>query len=365
MAHGARIFPVLIVNMNCFRFSATSVLRKTLRLQFASLALVLLCLFATQVFAQDQEEPIRIESNLVQLNVGVADLQGRPVTNLSRDDFAVYEDNVRQQIVNFEPVQKPFSLVLLLDVSGSTMSFRTQLRQSALRFVDSLGPDDRVSVISFRDKTKLLTNFTNDRKKIAYAITALIDDKGGHTELYDALSFSLKQLAQDGADKRRKAIVVLTDGIDTSAYRTDRVSTARAQSNEEAIASIKPEASPALNAVLKAADRQNVTIYPLALPSGDVKRIPLPDPTQIAIYTSAHARLQTLADRTGGRLNEINRLDQLSRIYAEVAAELRTLYTIAYQPPASRPRDGIFRRIRIEVARPELIARTRPGYFAR
>ncbi len=360
MAH--EFFPFLIVNMNCLRFSAAYAFRKTLCLHFVLLALLLLlCAFATQVSAQDQDEPIRIESNLVQLNVGVADSQGRPVTNLSRDDFAVYEDNVRQQIVNFEPVQKPFSLVLLLDVSGSTLTFRTQLKQSALRFIESLGADDRVAVIAFNDKMKLLTTFTADRKKIAYAID--IADGRGETQFYKALDFALDKLAVE--KQRRKAIVVLTDGIDSNLRRTDRELAARAQTNEEAIAFIKPDANPAMNAVLKAADRQNVTIYPLALPSGDVKRIPFPDPTQIAIYTSAHTRLQTLADRTGGRLNEINRLDQLSRIYAEVAAELRTLYTIAYQPPASRPRDGSFRRIRIEVTRPELIARTRPGYFAR
>jgi len=346
--------------MNCFRSFATSFFRKTLPLQFASLAL--LCLFASQAFGQEQDEtPIRIESNLVQLNVGVADSQGRPVTNLARNDFAVYEDNVRQQIVNFEPVQNPFSLVLLLDMSGSTLTFRTQLKQSALRFIESLGPDDRVAVIAFNDKMKTLTTFTADRRKIAYAID--IADGRGETQFYKALDYALDKLNSE--KQRRKAIVVMTDGIDSNLRRADRELAARAQTNEQAVAAIKPDANPTLNAVLKAADRQNVTIYPLALPSGDVKRIPLPDPTQIAIYKSAQVRLQTLADRTGGRLNQINRLDQLARIYAEVAAELRTLYTIAYQPPASRPRDGSFRAIRIEVARPELIARTRPGYYAR
>ncbi len=348
--------------MNCFRSFFTAIQQRSFCLHFALLALCLVTLSA-RARAQDDEAPVRIESNLVQLNVGVADHQGRAVTDLSRSDFAVYEDNVRQSIVSFEPVQKPFSLVLLLDASGSTLNFRTQLRQAAARFVDALAPDDRVAVIVFRDKSKVLANFTTDRKKIAYAIN-LVDDKGGHTELYNALGFSLQQLAGEG-NRRRKAIVVLTDGIDTSSYKTDRVAAARAQTNEEAIASIKPEASPVLNGVLNAADRQNVTIYPLALPSGDVKHIPLPDPAQIAIYTSAHARLQTLADRTGGRLNEIKRLGDLARLYAEVAADLRALYTIAYQPPATRPRDGSFRAIRIEVTRPELIARTRQGYYAR
>jgi VWFA-related protein len=145
----------------------------------------------------------------------------------------------------------------------------------------------------------------------------------------------------------------------------DRASVGNASTNEEAVASIKPEASASLNAVLNAADRQGVTIYPLALPSGDPKRLAFPEPRLIAIYTSARTRLQTLADRTGGRLNEIKRLEDLGFLYAEVAADLRTLYSVGYQPAGTHARDGRWRKIRIEVARPELIARTRPGYYAR
>ncbi|MEJ7714069.1 MAG: hypothetical protein WKF84_30535 [Pyrinomonadaceae bacterium] len=131
------------------------------------------------------------------------------------------------------------------------------------------------------------------------------------------------------------------------------------------MASFKPEASNGLSTVLDAADKQGVTVYPLALPSGDPKRLPYVSPAQVAIYSGARTRLQMLADRTGGRLNEIRQLQDMSRLYVEVAAELRTLYGIAYQPASGRTRDGRWRSIRIEVARPELIARTRPGYFAR
>jgi VWFA-related protein len=128
---------------------------------------------------------------------------------------------------------------------------------------------------------------------------------------------------------------------------------------------IDAKASNALNAVLTAADKQGVTIYPLALPSSDPKRLPLPDPIITGIYSAARKRLQSLADRTGGRLNEIERLDQLARLYAEVAADLRSLYTVAYQPAGGRARDGKWREIRVEVTQPQLIARTKPGYYAR
>ena len=330
----------------------------------AALTLFLLCALVTfqpAVYAQDDpNDVVRVETNLVQLNVGVVDRQGRAVTNLSRNDFVVYEDDVRQPIVNFEPATAPFSLVLLLDMSGSTLTFRSTLKQTALRFIDALGANDRVAVIAFNAKVQTLTKFTSDGRKIADAISYA--DGKGETHLYQALKHSLEELAGEG--QRRKAIVVLTDGVDTEMRKMDRASAENARTNEEAIASIKPEASASLNAVLNAADRQGVTIYPLALPSGDPKRLAFPDPKQIAIYTAARTRMQALADRTGGRLNAIRRLEDMGFLYVEVAADLRTLYSVGYQPAGGRARDGRWRKIRIEVSRPELIARTRPGYFA-
>jgi VWFA-related protein len=115
---------------------------------------------------------------------------------------------------------------------------------------------------------------------------------------------------------------------------------------------------------LASADRQGVTIYPLALPSGDPKRLPMPTPNITGIYAAARARLQSLADRTGGRLNEINQLQYMAQLYREVAASLRTLYTVGYQPAGDRPR-GKWHEIKVEVAQSDLTVRSKPGYFAR
>ena len=324
--------------------------------------LLLAFLSATPLFAQVPEDVVRTETSLVQLNVGVVDRQGRAITSLSPNDFAVYEDGVRRPIVNFEPTNTPFSLVLLLDMSGSTTTFQQQLQQAAFRFLDALGPGDRVSVVQFNGKgVKSLIGFTSNLRDAAYAIQ--IAEGKGETPFYDALSYALKQLNKEG--RRRKAIVVMTDGLDTKLRNSDRTAAAGAQTNEEAIGSIKPDTSPQLNAVLNNADREGVTIFPLALPSGDPKRLPLPDPIIMGIYTAARTRLQTLANRTGGRLNEIKSLDQMARLYAEVAADLRSLYSIAYQPSKEHLHDGRWREIRIDVTHPELIARTKPGYFAR
>lgn len=310
--------------------------------------------------AQEVDDIIRTETSLVQLNIGVVDKQGRAVTSLTKNDFVIYEDGVKQSIQLFEPAEAPFSLVLMLDMSGSTINFRQQLKLASQRFLDALAPEDRVSIIKFDSEVKSLTGFTADRQKAAYAIQ--IADGKGETHFYKALKFALKELEKEG--KRRKAIVVLTDGLDTALRNTDRASLTRAQTNEEALATIKPNESADLNSVLASADRQGVTIYPLALPSGDPKRLPMPTPNIIGIYAAARTRLQSLADRTGGRLNEINQLQYMAQLYREVAANLRTLYTVGYQAKPDRPR-GKWHEIKVEVAHSDLTARTKPGYFAR
>jgi Ca-activated chloride channel homolog len=326
------------------------------------IACVALLLLAAVTRAQAQDDPVvTVESNLVVLNVGVADQKGRAITNLTQSDFAVYEDGVRQSVVSFEPSTAPFSLVLLLDMSGSTLNFRPTLKQSAVRFIDSLSPEDRVEVVAFNDKVQTLQSFTGDRSAIAFAIN---EAKGkGNTNLYKALRHALSSLSKEG--KRRKAIVVLTDGLDTDERRLDGVATSEAQTGDEALATVKPDQSAALRSVLDLADRLGVTVYPLALPSADPKKLLPFTPQQSAIYSAARTRMQTLADRTGGRLHEIRRLEDMGRLYAEVAAEMRTLYSLAYQSSNARARDGKWRAVTIEVTRPDAIARSRPGYFAR
>jgi len=320
-----------------------------------------LLVFAVGAQAQQPDDVIVTDTSLVQINVGVVDRQGRAITTLSRNDFVVYEDGVQRPIASFESSEAPFSLVMALDMSGSTINFRQQIQASALRFLDALSPEDRVAVVAFNGKgVQSLVGFSTDRRRIAYAIT--IATGAGETPLYDALKFSLKELAKEG--KRRKAIVVLTDGIDTGARNTDRGALQKV-SDTDVSKAIKPEANSQLTSVLTNADRQGVTIFPLALPSGDPKNLPIPDPLITAMYSAARARLELLANRTGGHLHEVRRLDELAKIYPVIAAEMRSLYSIAYQPSKPGAHDGKWREIRIEVARADLVARTKPGYYAR
>ncbi|CAN5534562.1 hypothetical protein BH18ACI1_BH18ACI1_04560 [soil metagenome] len=322
-----------------------------------TLILFLISGFLT-VSAQD-DEVIKVDSSIVRLNVGVVDGRGRPLTSLNKENFTVYENGVKQDISRFEPTVAPFSVVMLLDMSGSTLGFRQTIRQSAFRFIDALAPEDRVAVVEFYDKVNLRNDFTTNRKIIANSIN--VANGQGKTQLYEAINFALDKLAKEAA--RRKAIIVLTDGVDSNVQNNDRKFLEKVKESDIPTA-IKPETSDILNRTLNKSDAQGVTIYPLALPTGDPFKLADPTPVQIAMFSAARNRLQILAERTGGTLNTINRLDEMGRLYAAVAADLRTLYTVEYQPTNSK-RDGKWREIKIEVSNPELISRTRQGYFAK
>jgi Ca-activated chloride channel homolog len=320
------------------------------------------------IAAQD-EDPIRVDSSIVRLNVGVVDQKGRPITNLDKSGFELFEDGVKQEISRFEPSSAPFSVVILLDMSGSTLGFRQTIRMSASRFVDALSSEDRIAVIEFYAPTKkgsdrkpkinILNDFTTSRSAILNSIN--VANGEGKSPIYEAINVALDKLFKEKS--RRKAIIVLTDGVDTAAKDRDR-EVLEPLKDEQIATAIRPEASELLNRLLNRADEQGVTVYPLALPTGDPAKLADPTLRQVVMFKAARERLQIIADRTGGTLNAINRLEEMGRIYAVVAADMRTLYTIEYQPTNNK-RDGKWRTIKLEVKIPDLISRTRPGYFAK
>ncbi len=318
-----------------------------------------LILGASGIIAAQDDDPIRVDSSIVRLNVGVVDQRGRQITDLSKANFSVYEDGVKQEITRFEPSTAPFSVVMILDMSGSTLGFRQVIQLSAFRFIDALLPEDRVAVIEFYDKVNLLNDFTTDRRTIGNSIS--VANGRGKTQLYKAIDVALDKLSKEKS--RRKAIIVLTDGVDTAVRDKDREQLERLPDGQIPTA-IKPETSDILTRVLNRSDAQGVTIYPLALPTGDPAKLAEPTPRQVAMYNAARSRLQIVADRTGGTLNAINHLEDMGKIYGQVAAQLRTLYTVEYQPTNDK-RDGKWRAVRIDVTNPDLISRTRQGYFAK
>ena len=321
--------------------------------------LMILLLSLAAIGAAQDDDPVRVDSAIVRVNVGVVDDRGRSITTLDRSNFTVYEDGVKQDISRFETSSAPFSVVMMLDMSGSTKSFRQNIQMAATRFLDALGPEDRLAVIEFYSKVNVLNDFTKDRRVAFHSIA--VANGSGDTDLYKGLLLALDKLAAEKS--RRKAIVVLTDGIDTDAQDADRKLLLSLR-DDEIPSAIKPESNDALRRVLDRADAHGVTIYPLALPTGDPARLADPTPRQIAMYAAARTRLKMVADRTGGTLNSIRRLEDMGTLYALVAADLRTLYTIEYQPLNDK-RDGKWRSIKVDIDRTDLIPRARQGYFAR
>jgi Ca-activated chloride channel homolog len=314
---------------------------------------------AFSIAAAQDDDTVKVDSSIVRLNVGVVDQRGRPVTNLDRSNFRIFEDGTKQEISRFEPSTAPFSVVMILDMSGSTLSMRQVMKQSAFRFLDALSPVDRVAVVEFYDKINLRNDFTTDRRTIINSIN--VSNGRGKTQFYRAIDFALDKLAREG--NRRKAIIVLSDGVDTSLRDDDRDQLANIPDADVPTA-LKADDNATLRKILNKADLLGATVYPLALPTGDPSRLADPTPRQVAMYKAARERLQNIADRSGGTLHAINRLEDMGNIYGEVAAEIRTLYTIEYQP-LNEKHDGKWREVTIRTDNPNLIPRTRPGYFAR
>src|SRR6185503_4038290 len=160
---------------------------------------------------------VKVNTTLVTIPVSVMDRDGRYVPNLLKDDFRIWEDDVEQEVAFFQSVDKPFSVVLMLDTSPSTQFRLEDIQDAAISFVNQLRPDDKVMIVSFNDDIKILSEFTTDRLKLQRAIQRAHTDDG--TRLYDAVDMVMNQ--QLSRVQGRKAIVLFTDGVDTTSKRAD------------------------------------------------------------------------------------------------------------------------------------------------
>ncbi|HXF06336.1 MAG TPA: VWA domain-containing protein [Blastocatellia bacterium] len=298
--------------------------------------------------ARDRRSPLRddgaitLEAPLVNVNVSVTDPSGRAITDLTKEDFTIYEDGVPQAITHFSSVEAPFDLVLLLDTSGSTESKITVMKRAAQRFVDLIGPEDRMAVFTFTRRLWLIAPFTRQRFVLKESIERI--SGGGGTAFYEALWQTLDVLNQQSS--RRRAIVVMTDGVDNSIGQ--------------------PEWYPSrytFEELLRRVEESDVIIYPIYLDTEEemVHRKRRESPRSYAI---ARGQLAQLAEHTGGTLYRAATVHDLAGIYERVASELRTIYSLAYSP-ATAARDGRWHALRVEVRRPNAKIKSRRGYYAR
>lgn len=273
-------------------------------------------------------------TDLVLLSVAVQDPRGRLVPDLAREDFQVFEDGIRQTITNFSRDVQPIALSLLLDTSASMDRKLATAQEAAVGFVRQLTPRDVAMVIDFDSQARIRQEFTTDLGALEAAIRST--RAGGPTALYNALYTAVNQLrvirAEAGPDAgiRRQAIVVLSDGEDTASLIDDV-------------------------AVLDVLKRSEVIVYAIGLRAESV--------AARGEFSAADAALRMMARETGGRSYFISEINQLRGIYAEIADELTSQYTIGYVS-TNAARDGGWRAVQVRVTLAGAVARTRTGYFA-
>ena len=271
-------------------------------------------------------------TDVVLLSVTVTDSAGRHIANLTRDDFRVYEDSVPQEISHFSSEPSPISLSLLIDTSTS-MDQESKLplaQQAASGFINKLRPNDVAQILDFDSMTKILAEFTSDKAVLEQALAKM--RAGGSTSLYNAIYTALSELrrtrGQFGTAPRRQAIVLLSDGEDTS--------------------SVLPS-----DDVIDLARRSEVIIYAIAIKGAATSRA----------WTEAESVLRSLTRDTGGRLFIATEPKELAGIYSQVAEELANQYTVAYMSTNTK-KDGTWRKISMQVLKGDATPRTRAGYYA-
>jgi VWFA-related protein len=316
----------------------------------------------------DENDVVRVDTTLVTVPVSAVDRQGRFVPNLKKEDFKLTENGVEQPIAYFEPAEKPFTVALLLDTSASTHFHLDEIREAAIEFAKQLRPQDRVLVVSFNDEVLLLTEATNDLNLIE-SVIEVNANTGSSTRLYDAVDLTIRERLN--AIKGRKAIVLFTDGVDTSSQQASYQSTLREVEELDAlIYPIQYDTSDYLRAMQGTVPVTVVTTqrgifgtrtsqqtYNVPVNGG----VALPG-TSKADYDRADQYLHGLADKTGGRLYQANDTKQLADAFSRIAEELRRQYTLGYYSKNSSVADGDRRQIRVRVNQPNVAVKARDSY---
>jgi Ca-activated chloride channel family protein len=271
--------------------------------------------------------------DLVALNVTVTDAANRYLTDLTAEEFLVYEDSVKQSVAYFSRTNLSLSVALLLDSSASMDDKMRTTQEAASGFVQAMRPEDQAEVIDFDSRVTVLAPFTSSKPALEKAIASTV--AGGSTSLYTAIYIALRELKKTesrGAEElRRRAVIVLSDGEDTSSL-------------------------VAYDEVLEAAKRSEIAIYAIGIRSKDAN-------ASGKGYGQADFALRQMTTQTGGRVFFPTSVDELKAIYALISQELSSQYVVGYSSTNPK-RDGSWRRVNIRATRPGATARTRMGYYA-
>lgn len=281
--------------------------------------------------APAQPPSFRAGVDVVSLNITVTDRDGRFVTDLEESDFDVFEDGVQQEITFFTRTQLPIALALLIDTSASMDEKMATAQEAAIGFSQRLRPEDLAEIVDFDSRVDILQRFTNDILELEQAIRQT--SAGGSTSLYNAIYIALRELAKAPlreADVRREAVIVLSDGEDTSSLVT-------------------------FDEVLELAKRSDTAIYSIGLQSDDIRAR--------RGFREADFVLRQLAQETGGRAFFPEEIEELPAIYQQISDELSSQYSVGYIS-ANPLRNGAWRRIIVRADREAVESRTKQGYYA-
>jgi len=280
-----------------------------------------------------QTPSIRVGVDLVSLNVTVTDGSSHYITDLQGDDFSVFEDGIKQDVTLFSRTNLPIALAILLDTSASMETKLPVAQEAATGFAKRLRKQDLAEVVSFDSRVIVLQTFTNSAGELEQAIRKT--SAGGSTSLNNAVYIALKDLkkvvAKSADDVRRQAIVLLSDGEDTS--------------------SLLP-----FEEVRDLAKRSETAIYTIGLKVDE-------GASSARGFKEAEFVMRQFAQETGGRAFFPTQIAELAAIYGQISDELSSQYTVGYTSKNPR-RDGAWRRVVVRVDRPNTIARTKLGYFA-
>ena len=319
--------------------------------------------------AETEEGAVKLETHLVNLNVSATDKDGKAVADLKQEDFSIYEDGVLQRISFFSPERSPFNLVLLIDLSGSMKDEIELIKETAIHFLDVISAQDSVAVVTFTTDVTVVSQLTRDREDLRESINWMLAPAGG-TSFYDALGFALVETLRK-VKGQRNAVIAITDGEDTT-LQASHLQKLRPGGF------LGPVSGSFLtfDELLDGATESDALIYPIHLnptpPQVIVQSNGNPPPRiqspvlqiQSELTQSATKQLRSLADASGGRFYHASRIEDLKGVFEQVAAELRTVYSMAYTP-TNQKYDGSFRKIRVQASSADVAVRTRPGYYGR
>ncbi len=318
--------------------------------------------------AADDGEIIKVNTQLVSIPVRVMDKKGRFVGGLAKENFKILEEGVEQDVALFSNEHEPFTVALVLDMSYSTTFRIGDIQSAAISFIAQLRPEDKVMVISFDEEVHMLCEATNDRQEIYRAIKRTKIATG--TSLYEAVALVMNDRLR--RIEGRKAIILFTDGVDTTSRReTDYSNLSDAM---ELDALIYPIRYDTYADVQRMKNRSVILTQPPPGSTGPTIggiQLPVPNPTMGSTstagtteedYRRAEEYLNNLALRTGGRTYLASTFGNLGDAFSKIASELREFYSIGYYPKDDRI-VGKSTSIKVHVDQPGLVVRTREGYI--